>query len=115
MPEGQPDFLCPTACHLSATSHNWHSSANKIVFASSLNTPKKQPVTTDIIGQFIFLGTGTSVGIPAIGCGCAVCSSSDPRNRRSRCSVVLGLPEGNLLIDTAPDLRMDCACGSLYS
>ncbi len=40
-----------------------------------------------------------------IGCGCQVCTSSDPRNRRTRCSVVIGLPEGNLLIDTSPDLR----------
>ena len=106
MPKGQPDFLPSTGCHSSEASHNWHSSTNKIVFVSALNILTKQPVTTDISGQFIFLGTGTSVGIPAIGCGCAVCSSSDPRNRRSRCSVALGLPEGNLLIDSGPDLRM---------
>jgi len=53
----------------------------------------------------IFLGTGTSVGVPMIGCGCAVCASDEPRNRRSRCGVILGLPDGNLLIDTPPDLR----------
>ena len=53
----------------------------------------------------VFLGTGTSVGVPAIGCGCAVCGSTNPRNHRTRCSVVLGLPGGNLLIDTPPDLR----------
>lgn len=53
----------------------------------------------------IVLGTGTSVGVPAIGCGCPVCTSDDPKNNRTRCSVVLGLPEGNLLIDTPPDLR----------
>ncbi|NOY30860.1 MAG: MBL fold metallo-hydrolase [Planctomycetes bacterium] len=53
----------------------------------------------------IFLGTGTSVGVPAIGCGCEVCTSENPRNYRTRCSVVLGLPEGNLLIDSPPDLR----------
>lgn len=39
-----------------------------------------------------------------IGCGCAVCQSDDPHNRRTRCSVAVGLPEGNLLIDTPPDL-----------
>lgn len=59
----------------------------------------------DITGQLLFLGTGTSVGVPAIGCYCAVCTSSNPRDKRTRCSVLLGLPEGNLLIDTAPDLR----------
>ena len=53
----------------------------------------------------ILLGTGTSVGVPAIGCGCAVCTSDDPRNNRTRCSAILGLPGGNLLIDTSPDLR----------
>lgn len=40
-----------------------------------------------------------------IGCGCPTCSSRDPRDQRTRCSVVLGLPGGNLLIDTPPDLR----------
>lgn len=53
----------------------------------------------------ILLGTGTSVGVPAIGCGCDVCQSDDPKNKRTRCSAILGLPGGNLLIDTAPDLR----------
>ena len=53
----------------------------------------------------VLLGTGTSVGVPAIGCDCAVCTSDNPRDRRTRCSVILGLPEGNLLIDTPPDLR----------
>jgi phosphoribosyl 1,2-cyclic phosphate phosphodiesterase len=61
--------------------------------------------TTVIRGQLIFLGTGTSVGVPCIGCGCATCTSSNPKNQRTRCSLVLGLPEGNLLIDTTPDLR----------
>lgn len=64
-----------------------------------------QLLTTDIRGQAILLGTGTSVGVPAIGCGCPVCTSSDPRDRRTRCAVLLGLPGGNLLIDTPPDLR----------
>ena len=59
----------------------------------------------DITGQLVFLGTGTSVGVPTLGCGCAVCTSDNPRNRRSRCGLVLGLPEGNLLVDTPPDLR----------
>ncbi|QDU95553.1 Phosphoribosyl 1,2-cyclic phosphodiesterase [Lignipirellula cremea] len=54
----------------------------------------------------ILLGTGTSVGVPAIGCGCPVCTSDNPRNNRTRCAVALGLPEGNLLIDTPPDLRV---------
>ncbi len=60
----------------------------------------------ELRGQLLFLGTGTSVGVPVVGCGCKVCTSGDPRNRRSRTSVVLGLPDGTLLIDTTPDLRM---------
>ncbi len=61
--------------------------------------------TIDFTGEMILLGTGTSVGVPAIGCGCDVCQSGDPKNNRTRCSVILGLPQGNLLIDTSPDLR----------
>lgn len=60
----------------------------------------------DISGKLIFLGTGTSHGVPIIGCKCPTCTSHNPKNRRMRCSAVLGLPEGNLLIDTAPELRL---------
>jgi len=60
----------------------------------------------DIRGQLVFLGTGTSHGVPVIGCDCAICTSRDPKNQRTRCSLVLGLPEGNLLIDTSPELRI---------
>jgi phosphoribosyl 1,2-cyclic phosphate phosphodiesterase len=56
--------------------------------------------------SFTFLGTGTSVGVPMVGCDCAVCTSTDPRNQRYRCSVLIGLPQGNLLIDTPPELRL---------
>jgi len=64
------------------------------------------PFSTDIRGELVFLGTGTSHGVPVIGCDCATCRSCVPKNQRSRCSALLGLPEGNLLIDTAPDLRV---------
>lgn len=63
------------------------------------------PASRDIQGKLLLLGTGTSVGVPAIGCDCSVCTSDDPRNYRTRCGVVVGLPFGNLLIDTPPDLR----------
>lgn len=62
--------------------------------------------TTDITGQFVLLGTGTSVGVPTIGCGCTVCKSQDPRNKRTRTAAIAGLPGGNLLIDTPPELRL---------
>jgi phosphoribosyl 1,2-cyclic phosphate phosphodiesterase len=55
---------------------------------------------------FTFLGTGTSVGVPMVGCDCDVCTSTNPRNHRYRCSVLIATPEGNLLIDTPPELRL---------
>jgi phosphoribosyl 1,2-cyclic phosphate phosphodiesterase len=55
---------------------------------------------------FTFLGTGTSTGVPMLGCGCAVCTSSDPRNHRYRCSVLIQSPQGNILVDTPPELRL---------
>lgn len=56
--------------------------------------------------RLTFLGTGTSTGVPMIGCDCQVCTSSDPRNQRTRPSVLLAFPGGNLLIDTTPEMRM---------
>jgi phosphoribosyl 1,2-cyclic phosphate phosphodiesterase len=55
---------------------------------------------------FTFLGTGTSVGVPMVGCECKVCRSPNPKNNRYRCSVLVGTPAGNLLVDTAPELRL---------
>jgi phosphoribosyl 1,2-cyclic phosphate phosphodiesterase len=51
------------------------------------------------------LGSGTSMGVPTIGCDCAVCHSSDPRDRRTRPSVMLSYGGRNVLIDTTPDFR----------
>ena len=55
--------------------------------------------------ELTFLGTGTSNGIPVIGCDCAVCHSSDPRDRRSRSSAIIRDNERIYLIDTATELR----------
>lgn len=52
-----------------------------------------------------FLGTGTSVGVPVIGCSCEVCGSPDPRNNRLRSSVLLRAGGSTLLVDSGPDLR----------
>ena len=55
---------------------------------------------------FVFLGTGTSVGVPMIGCDCPVCRSDNPKNHRYRSSALLQTPNGNILIDTGPELRL---------
>jgi len=51
------------------------------------------------------LGSGTSMGVPTIGCDCAVCHSSDPRDRRTRPSVLIEYAGRSVLIDTTPDFR----------
>lgn len=56
--------------------------------------------------EITFLGTGTSCGVPVIGCQCAVCTSSDPRDRRMRCSVLVETGQTRLLVDCGPDFRM---------
>src|SRR5579884_2890507 len=55
---------------------------------------------------FTFLGTGTSVGVLMVGCSCTVCTSPDPHNQRYRPSALIGTPQGNILIDTTPELRL---------
>ena len=62
-------------------------------------------VGRDVTGRLVFLGTGTSTGVPLVGCGCETCTSGDSRDVRTRTSVLLGLTGGHLLIDTTPDLR----------
>jgi phosphoribosyl 1,2-cyclic phosphate phosphodiesterase len=57
--------------------------------------------------RVVFLGTGTSHGVPMIGCDCGVCRSTDPRDRRSRPSVYVECDDGTrILVDTTPDLRL---------
>ena len=55
--------------------------------------------------QLTFLGTGTSQGVPVIGCNCPVCQSADPRDRRTRCSALVETQGRTLLIDAGPDMR----------
>ena len=52
------------------------------------------------------MGTGTSVGVPVIGCDCEVCQSEDPKNSRWRAGVLVRAPLGNFVIDTSPELRL---------
>jgi phosphoribosyl 1,2-cyclic phosphate phosphodiesterase len=55
-----------------------------------------------------FLGTGTSTGVPMIGCDCAVCLSTDPRDKRLRCALWMQTPELQWVVDTGPDFRTQC-------
>jgi phosphoribosyl 1,2-cyclic phosphate phosphodiesterase len=52
-----------------------------------------------------FLGTGTSVGVPVIGCVCQICKSADPRNNRTRSSILVSSGNTAILVDSGPDLR----------
>ena len=52
------------------------------------------------------MGTGTSHGIPTIGCRCAVCRSENPKNKRTRCGALLEIDNRNWLIDTPTELRL---------
>jgi phosphoribosyl 1,2-cyclic phosphate phosphodiesterase len=69
--------------------------------------------------EIVFLGSGTSMGVPTLGCGCAVCTSSDPRDSRTRPSIVVRFREGDsercVLIDTGPDFRQQALRENLRS
>ncbi|HSZ54897.1 MAG TPA: MBL fold metallo-hydrolase [Tepidisphaeraceae bacterium] len=58
--------------------------------------------------ELLFLGTGTSAGVPMIGCKCDVCTSTDPRDKRMRPSVVISYGQTHVLVDTTPELRLQC-------
>jgi phosphoribosyl 1,2-cyclic phosphate phosphodiesterase len=58
--------------------------------------------------RITMLGCGTSAGVPTIGCKCEVCTSEDPKNKRSRSSILISYGGNNVLVDTAPELRLQC-------
>ena len=58
--------------------------------------------------KFRFLGTGTSVGVPQIGCRCKVCTSTDSRDKRRRCGAYVRSEDAAFLIDTPPEMRLSC-------
>lgn len=64
-----------------------------------MNKPREEDIS------ILVLGSGTSVGVPMIGCHCAVCTSADPRDQRTRPSVYLRFGDHAVLIDTTPDFR----------
>jgi phosphoribosyl 1,2-cyclic phosphate phosphodiesterase len=58
--------------------------------------------------EVIFLGTGTSQGVPMIACDCAVCTSTDPRNHRGRTSIHVVMDGLHIQVDSAPEFRLQC-------
>jgi phosphoribosyl 1,2-cyclic phosphate phosphodiesterase len=63
--------------------------------------------------EILFLGTGTSAGIPMIGCHCPVCSNTDPHDKRTRPSALISYDNAKILIDTTPELRLQCVANSI--
>ena len=63
--------------------------------------------------ELLFLGTGTSAGVPMIGCKCDVCTSADPRDKRTRPSVVISYDNIRVLVDTTPELRLQCVANGV--
>jgi len=58
--------------------------------------------------ELLFLGSGTSAGVPMIACHCPVCDSADPRDKRTRPSVVISYGGKHVLVDVTPELRLQC-------
>src|SRR3990172_11461846 len=63
--------------------------------------------------RITILGCGTSTGVPVVGCACDVCAGGDPRNQRTRSSILVSKDGFNLLVDTAPDLRFQALATGL--
>jgi phosphoribosyl 1,2-cyclic phosphate phosphodiesterase len=65
--------------------------------------------------KLTFLGTGTSFGVPQIGCECSVCRSTDPRDKRTRVGAVIESGGTRLLIDTPPELRLQMIATGVHT
>ncbi|NRA69135.1 MAG: MBL fold metallo-hydrolase [Pseudobacteriovorax sp.] len=63
----------------------------------------------------IVLGSGTSAGVPVIGCDCSICQSDDPKNKRTRSSIVVEKGKTRILIDTAPEMRIQIVNAGIRS
>ena len=56
--------------------------------------------------KITLLGTGTSSGVPVLGCNCEVCRSNNPKDKRFRSAAMIETEKTRILIDTGPDIRM---------
>ncbi|MDG2283254.1 MAG: MBL fold metallo-hydrolase [Longimicrobiales bacterium] len=65
--------------------------------------------------KLTFLGTGTSFGVPVVGCDCSTCTSGDARDHRTRHGALVELPGGRLLVDAPPELRLQLLAAEVGS
>ncbi len=65
--------------------------------------------------KITILGCGPSGGVPLLGCDCAVCASDNPKNKRTRTSILLEIDGFRLLVDSSPDLRQQCLAHDIFS
>ena len=70
---------------------------------------KRDPLPIEVV----ILGSGTSHGVPMIGCNCAICRSSDPRDKRTRPSIFVRIGDARILVDTATELRLQCIANGI--
>jgi len=93
-----------------ATTYNSSRAACRLIRGSIFEVAGmvREPIDTVLTARrrLRFLGSGTSTGVPVLGCDCDVCRSDDPRNHRMRPSVLFDFPLGRLLIDTTPEMRL---------
>ncbi|AIL64932.1 Metallo-beta-lactamase family protein [Rickettsiales bacterium Ac37b] len=68
-----------------------------------------------IMLKIVILGCGSSAGVPVIGCKCNICISEEKRNKRTRSSILIVSDNGNILIDTSPDLRYQALANNINS
>ena len=81
--------------------------------ASTVTLPSRRRPRPGTV-ELVFLGSGTSAGVPMIGCACDVCTSTDPRDQRTRASVVIRYGDTQVLIDTTPELRLQAIANRIH-
>ena len=80
--------------------------SSSLVHCKVMSTQQRRTTQDPLVtGRFLFLGTGASSGVPVIGCSCAVCTSSNKKNRRLRASAYISFSDKHLLVDAGPDIR----------
>src|SRR5206468_10470728 len=102
-----------TFCRTAFTSCAWRTSRSRTRWCVRRNRDpqperpgvKKAAKNDTMKATLTVLGSGTSMGVPTLGCDCAVCRSADPHDRRTRPSILVEYNGRVVLIDTTPDFR----------